>query len=89
MFVMHFWGLQYAVGDDPFHFGPWTVLGPWHAPVIFSDERDRWFITHALRPFGKPSTKRPYLEPLRGLYIGRTGVERRGACSGRFRRRSM
>ena len=70
MFVMHFWGLQYAIGDDPFHFGPWTVLGPWHAPIIFSDERDRWFITHALRPFGKPSTKRPYLEPLRGLYIG-------------------
>ena len=24
----------------------------------------------ALRPFGKPSTKRPYLGPLRGLCIG-------------------
>ncbi len=70
LFVMHFWGLQYAIGDDPFHFGPWQALGPWHAPVIFSDDQDRWYITHALRPFGKPSTKSPLLEPLRGLYIG-------------------
>ena len=70
LFVMNFWGLEYAVSDDPFHFGPRRVLGPWHAPIIFSDDRDRWFITHALRPFGKPSTKPPLLEPLRGLYIG-------------------
>ena len=70
LFVMNFWGLEYAVGDDPFHFGPRRVLGPWHAPIIFSDDRDRWFITHALRPFGKPSTSGTLLKPLRGLYIG-------------------
>ena len=70
LFVMSFWGLQYAVGDDPFHFGPWRVLGPWHASFIFSDDRDRWYITHALRPFGKPSTRGALLKPLRGLYIG-------------------
>ena len=70
IFVLNFWGTQYASGDDPFHFGEWTVLGPWHGASVFSDEQDRWYITHALRPFGKPSTKRPYVGPLRGLYIG-------------------
>ena len=70
MFVMHFWGLQYAVGDDPYHFGPWQVLGPWHAASIFSDGEGRWFITHAYRPFGKPSTMGRFREPHRDLYIG-------------------
>ena len=70
IFVMNFWGLQYASSDDPFHFGEWTVLGPWHGSSVFSDEQGRWFITDALRPFGKPSTKQPYLGPLRGLCIG-------------------
>ena len=27
LFVMSFWGLQYAIGNDPFHFSDWTVLG--------------------------------------------------------------
>ena len=40
------------------------------ADCTIVEHEGRWFITHALRPFGKPSTKRPYLEPLRGLYIG-------------------
>ena len=70
LFVMNFWGLQYAVGDDPFHFGSWRVLGPWHAAFIFKDDQGHWYITHALRPFGKPSTKGALLKPLRGLYIG-------------------
>ena len=58
LFVMVAWRLQYAVGDDPFHFGPWTVLGTWHSSVIFSDDQDRWYITHALRPFGQPPCSR-------------------------------
>ena len=70
LFVMFFWGLQYAVGDDPLHFGPWQVLGPWHAASVFTDGEDRWFITHAYRPFGKPSTMGRFREPHRGLYIG-------------------
>ncbi len=71
VFVMNFWGLQYAVGDDPFHVGPWRVLGPWHGSSVFSDDQGRWFITHALRPFGQPSTRAgPLLGPLRGLYLG-------------------
>ena len=70
LFVMNFWGLQYASGNDPFHFGPWRVLGPWHGSSVFSDDQGRWYITHALLPFGKPSTRPPLLEPLRGLYIG-------------------
>ena len=70
LFVMVAWRLQYAVGDDPFHFGPWTVLGTWHSSVIFSDDQDRWYITHALRPFGKPSsTTGALLKTLRGLFI--------------------
>ena len=71
IFVMNFWGTQYASGDDPFHFGEWTVLGPWHGSSVFSDEQDRWFITHALRPFGQPSTRLgPLIGPLQGLCIG-------------------
>ena len=65
---MYFWTFQYAVGDDPFHFVPWRVLGQWHASVIFSDDQDRWYITNALCPFGEPS--RGVVKPLRGLYIG-------------------
>ena len=56
MFAMYFYGLQYTVGDDPFHFGPWHVVGPWHAPVIFNDDEERWYITHSMNPFGKLTT---------------------------------
>ena len=70
IFAMYFYGLQYTVGDDPFHFGPWRVVGPWHAPVIFNDDEDRWYITHAYRPFGKPSVTGRFREPHKGLYIG-------------------
>ena len=69
MFAMYFYGLQYTVGDDPFHFGPWHVVGPWHAPVIFNDDEDRWYITHTYNPFGKLSTKGSKAGPWRGLYI--------------------
>ena len=69
MFAMYFYGLRYTVGDDPFHFGPWHVVGPWHAPVIFNDDEDRWYITHAYRPFGKPSTRGSKAGPFKGLYI--------------------
>jgi beta-xylosidase len=70
MFAMHFpGGLHYTVGDDPFHFGPWHVVGPWHAPVIFNDDEDRWYITHTYNPFGKLTTRRPKAGPWRGLYI--------------------
>ena len=69
MFAMYFYGLQYTVGDDPFHFGPWQVVGPWHAPVIFNDDEDRWYITHSMNPFGKLSTRPPKAGPWRGLYI--------------------
>ena len=69
MFAMYFYGLQYTVGDDPFHFGPWHVVGPWHAPVIFNDDEDRWYITHTYNPFGKLSTKGSKGGPWRGLYI--------------------
>ena len=70
MFARHFpGGLHYTVGDDPFHFGPWHVVGPWHAPVIFNDDEDRWYITHSYNPFGKLSTRSPKAGPWRGLYI--------------------
>ena len=69
LFAMYFYGLQYTVGDDPFHFGPWHVVGPWHAPVIFNDDEDRWYITHTYNPFGKLTTRRPKAGPWRGLYI--------------------
>ena len=69
MFAMYFYGLQYTVGDDPFHFGPWHVVGPWHAPQIFNDDEDRWYITHAKNPFGKLSTRGSKAGPFRGLYI--------------------
>ena len=66
---MYFYGLQYTVGDDPFHFGPWHVVGPWHAPVIFNDDEDRWYITHSYHPFGKLTTRGSKAGPFRGLYI--------------------
>ena len=68
LFAMYYQGLQYTVGDDPFNFGPWRVVGPWHAPVFVQDE-DRWFITHSYRPFGKPSTRGSKGGPYQGLYI--------------------
>jgi len=37
LFSLNFWGLQYSIGGDPFHFGDPRVLGPWHASVIFND----------------------------------------------------
>jgi hypothetical protein len=46
--------------------GSWAVA----APFIFKDDQEHWHITHALRPFGKPSTKGALLKPLRWLYIG-------------------
>ena len=69
MFAMYFYGLQYTVGDDPFHFGPWHVVGPWHAPVIFNDDEDRWYITHSYNSFGKLTTRGSKAGPFRGLYI--------------------
>ena len=39
LFAMYYQGLQYTVGDDPFNFGPWRVVGHWHAPVFIRDER--------------------------------------------------
>ena len=68
LFAMYYQGLQYTVGDDPFNFGPWRVMGPWHAPVFVQDE-DRWYITHSYRPFGKPSTRGSKGGPYQGLYI--------------------
>ena len=71
LFALYFYGLQYTVGDDPFHFGPWRVMGPWHAPVIFNDDEDRWYITHAgCSPFGKRSTKGQNHPPYTGLFMG-------------------
>ena len=71
LFALYFYGLQYTVGDDPFHFGPWRVMGPWHAPVIFNDDEDRWYITHAsTSPFGKRSTTRQYHPPYTGMFMG-------------------
>ena len=69
LFVMHFWGFQYAIGDDPYHFGPWRVLGPFNGAVIFNDE-ERWYITHAYYPFGKRAFFGAKRGPFRGLYIG-------------------
>ncbi len=68
LFVLAFWGWQYAIGEDPFHFGPFRVMGPWHASTIFS-EKNRWFISHSQITVGKAgirATKRP---PFRGLYL--------------------
>ena len=68
MFVMYVYGLQYTVGDDPFHFGPWHFVGPWHAPVFIRDGQ-RWYITHSMNPFGKLTTIGSKGGPWRGLYI--------------------
>ena len=46
-------------------------MGPWHAPVIFNDDEDRWYITHAgTSPFGKRSTTRQYRPPYTGMFMG-------------------
>ncbi|MAE66901.1 MAG: hypothetical protein CMJ18_21800 [Phycisphaeraceae bacterium] len=68
LFALYFWGLQYWIGDDPFHFGEPRVLGPWHASNIFNDA-DRWFITHAFRTLGKNGIRIKPNEKLRGLHI--------------------
>ncbi len=67
-FALNFWGLEYAVGDDPFHFGERRVLGPWHASIIFQHD-DRWFITHAFRTLGKNGIRVKPGEKMRGLYL--------------------
>ena len=69
LFAMYHWGMQYAIGTDPFNFGPWRTLGPWHASVVVND-RHRWYITHAFRPFGKPATLGRRAGPFKGLYLG-------------------
>ena len=68
LFALHFWGLQYAIGDDPLHFGDFRVLGPWHASIIFNDV-DRWYITHSFRTMGKSGLRIRPNETLRGLYL--------------------
>jgi hypothetical protein len=69
LFAMYFGGYRYAVGSEPYNFGPWEVLGSLHAAVIFND-RDRWFITHAFRTFGKANFRGKHAGPSRGLYLG-------------------
>ena len=69
LFVMYLSGMQYAIGTDPYNFGPWRTLGPWHASVVVND-RHRWYITHSFRPFGKPATLGRRAGPFKGLYLG-------------------
>ena len=68
LFALNFWGLEYAIGDDPFHFGPARVLGPWHASLVFNDD-EKWFITHTFRTLGKNGIRIKPGETLRGLYL--------------------
>ena len=73
---------DYTVGDDPFHFGPWHVVGPWHAPVIFNDDEDRWYITHSIQPFRQAHDRAPQGRAMEGSVYRRAGVERRGPRTG-------
>ena len=70
VFVMYFWGLQYAISDDPYHFGPFRVMGPWHASNIFQEDK-RWYISHVMQNAGKSGIRgtNDRRKPLRGLYL--------------------
>lgn len=68
LFVLYFWGWQYAIGDDPFHFGPFQVMGPWHCSNIFRDG-DRWYISHSQITAGKSGLRAGKRKPYRGLYL--------------------
>lgn len=44
------------------------ALEPWQGASKFSDEKHRWFITHALWPSAETSTRfRPLIGSLQGL----------------------
>lgn len=62
-------GTVYAVSESPYEFGELNVLGPHHGAMFFEDG-DRWFITHAFRPFGQPSLRSGKSQPGQGLYLG-------------------
>jgi sucrose-6-phosphate hydrolase SacC (GH32 family) len=69
--LMALWvsGTVYAVSDTPSRFDELRVLGPHHAATLVEHE-DRWFITHAFRPFGQPSLRGELSGPHGGLCIG-------------------
>ena len=74
LFVLAFWGWQYAIGEDPFHFGPFRVMGPYHAATIFQDNRkgedeQRWYISHSQINVGKAGLRGAKRPPFRGLYL--------------------
>ena len=68
LFASYFWGWQYAIGDDPFHFGPFRVMGPWHSSNMFRDG-ERWYISHVMQNVGKANVRASKREPYRGLYL--------------------
>ena len=68
LFTSYFWGWQYAIGDDPFHFGPFKVMGPWHSSNMFRDG-ERWYISHVMQNAGKADVRASKRKPFRGLYL--------------------
>ncbi len=68
LFVLAFHGWVVATGDDPFHFGPFTAMGPWHGSNVFEVD-DGWCISHSQVTVGKAGVRGSRRPPWRGLYL--------------------